>query len=454
MTSPSAGTAPASPCLRTAACATTGWIAWGFLASLALAACGGGADESVTGAWVHESETLGDTVVVRTIAGSVWGDTMVLIPEIAIGEAEGDEPYLFGQPSAMALDPAGRIHVLDHQTREVRTFGSDGRHLRSFGGRGQGPGEFTDPDAMRLLPDGRLVIRDQQGARFSVFDSDGSFVDSWPLRSGFITSTPFQVVTAETGPEDRVQVSHPILLSDADAPMDQWRPVRVRYLVSDPAVQDTLPVPTSGFEATYLEARTENSVSRTTLPFSPREHWTEFADGSTAWGISGTYAVLRLGPEGRLLRIERMDDPVPVDAEHAAAERERITENFRRMDPAWRWRARDIPVHKPWFTALIPGEDGTLWVLRATRSEAEANPSHDPANPRTGPATRWVEPHPIADVFDADGRYLGPVRLPRGFAAWRTPWMSADAVVTVRTHELGHEQVVRYRLVPAAEVEG
>jgi hypothetical protein len=236
--------------------------------------------------------------------------------------------------------------------------------------------------------------------------------------------------------------------------MDEWRPVRVRFLVADPAVKDTLPVPTSGFEAAYLEARTENSVSRTTLPFSPQEHWAEFNDGSAAWGVSSGYGVLRQGPDGRLLRIERTDDPVPVDPGHAAAEGERITESFRRMDPAWRWRAGAIPGPKPRFTALVPGEDGTLRVLRPTRSVAEPNPSHDPNDPLSGPATRRVEPHPVADVFDADGRYLGPVRLPRGFSAWRTPWISTDAVVAVETHPLGHEQVMRYRLVPAAEVGG
>jgi hypothetical protein len=390
--------------------AATGWIAMGVLASLALVACGGDSDDGVRGAWSHETETRGDTTVVRTLAGSVWGDTMVLVPEVAIGEAEGDDPYLFGQPTAMVLDPAGHIHVLDRQAREVRTFASDGRHLRSFGSPGQGPGEFTSPDGMRLLPDGRLVIRDQQGARFSIFEPDGTFIDSWPLRSGFSTGTPFQIVRAEAGSGGGVQVSNPSL-SNSEASIDEWHPVRVRYLVSDPAVQDTLRVPTSGFEASFLEARTENSVSRTTLPFSPQEHWTEFADGSAAWGVSTTFAVLRQGPDGRLLRMERTDAPVPVDPAHAAAERERITENFRGMDPAWRWRAGDIPAQKPWFTALVPGQDGTLWILRPTRSEAEANPAHDPNDPRTGPATRWVAPTPL----------LAPCRAPLRPRGRQTP---------------------------------
>jgi hypothetical protein len=432
---------------------------WALLASLALGGCSGDSGTGgVMGPWSHESATRGDTLVVRTLAGSVWGDTMVLVRELAIGEAEGEEAYLFGQPTAMVLDPSGSIHVLDRQAREVRTFGPDGRHLRSFGGTGQGPGEFTGPDGLRRLPDGRLLIRDQQGARFSIFDADGTFLDSWPLRSGFSTSTPFQVVEgqgAEDGarPGAGVHVSNPSL-ADGEASTDEWRPVRVRYALADPAIQDTLPVPTTGFETAYVEARLENARSRSVVPFSPQEHWTEFRDGSTAWGVSRSYAVLREAPDGRLLRIERVDAQVPVDPAHAAQERERITANFRQMDPAWRWPAGELPGQKPWFSALLPGEDGTLWVLRPTRSVSEPNPRHDPDNPATGPATRWVEEAPVADVFDPDGRYLGPVRLPRGFSFWRTPWLSADVVVAVEAHPMGHEQVVRYRLAPASAGEG
>jgi hypothetical protein len=458
-------------------------------AALALAAvlsgCGDEAGSGMGSEWTAETEVRGDTTVVRTLAGSVWGDTMVLVPELAIGLADAadpaDQPFLFGSPRGMILDRAGRIHVLDQQAREVRTFDADGRHLRSFGRQGQGPGEFSNPDAIRLLPGGEggpggpggaggaggeggdLVIRDQQGARFSVFTAEGEFVSSWPLASGFMTSTPFQVVRVSAGstPDAAgggaagVRVSNPSL-REVGRPLAEWEHVRVRYAPGDPSRPDTVPVPDAPSTPAQIRVESEGSSATYLVPFSPRMVWVELPDGSLAHGVSDRYSILvdrgdgANTENGRFLRIERATDRLAVDPAHAASERERLTAAARNMDPSWRWPSVDIPTVHPWFSTLVPGEDGTLWVFRPTPAVEEENPAHNPESPMSSP-TRWVQPEPVADVFDADGRYLGPVRLPRGFASGRGPWLTRETVVSVATHEMGHEQVVRYRLIPASE---
>jgi hypothetical protein len=420
-----------------------------------LAGCGDEARSGMGSEWTAETEVRGDTTVVRTLAGSVWGDTMVLVPELAIGLAdsadEADRPFLFGSPQGMLLDGAGRIHVLDRQAREVRTFDADGRHLRSFGRQGQGPGEFTSPDAIRILPGGEggeggesggIVIRDQQGARFSVFTAEGEFVSSWPLASGFMTGTPFQVVGGS-------RISNPSL-RDVGRPLAEWEHVRVRYAPGDPSRPDTVPIPDALSTPAQIRVESETGSATYLVPFSPRMVWAELPDGSLAWGTSDRYSILVDRGSGEFLRIERDTDRLPVDPDQAAAERARLTAAARNMDPSWRWPSVDVPTVHPWFSTLLPGEDGTLWVVRPTPSVEEENPVYNPENPMSGP-TRWVQPEPVADVFDADGRYLGPVRLPRGFASARGPWLTTDAVVSVATHEMGHEQVVRYRLVPASQ---
>jgi hypothetical protein len=58
------------------------------------------------------------------------------------------------------------------------------------------------------------------------------------------------------------------------------------------------------------------------------------------------------------------------------------------------------------------------------------------------------------DVFDADGRYLGPVRMPDGFTPQVEGVFTADEVLLrVAEPELGYHQVVRYRIAPRAEAE-
>ena len=49
---------------------------------------------------VAEREVRGDTLVVNNLAGSVWGDTLEMVPEVSIGALDGPEEYLLGQVGA------------------------------------------------------------------------------------------------------------------------------------------------------------------------------------------------------------------------------------------------------------------------------------------------------------------------------------------------------------------
>jgi len=54
-----------------------------------------------------ERDTVGDTVVVRTLAGSVRGEPYTLEPEIRIGVFEGEDAYMFGRVVSLAVAPTG-----------------------------------------------------------------------------------------------------------------------------------------------------------------------------------------------------------------------------------------------------------------------------------------------------------------------------------------------------------
>lgn len=65
-------------------------------------------------------DTVGDTVAVRTIAGSVWGDTAYLEAEVSIGMIEGPDEYLIGDPRSIAVGAGGEIYAGPGDTH-VRT---------------------------------------------------------------------------------------------------------------------------------------------------------------------------------------------------------------------------------------------------------------------------------------------------------------------------------------------
>jgi hypothetical protein len=81
-----------------------------------LIACGG---ESVPRLQV-EHDTVGDTMIVRTVAGSQWGTVATLVPEIRIGVFEGEDHYMFGQVRSLAVAPDGSIYAMDSQVPAQR----------------------------------------------------------------------------------------------------------------------------------------------------------------------------------------------------------------------------------------------------------------------------------------------------------------------------------------------
>ena len=107
----------------------------------------------------------------RSRLGWRIGDT----PSLSIGSQDGEDPYLlFGVEDAVRLDD-GRIVVANSASGEIRVFASDGSHVASFGGIGEGPGEFAqyDPVAVGAWPGDSIVAGAWWRGRIEVFDADG-----------------------------------------------------------------------------------------------------------------------------------------------------------------------------------------------------------------------------------------------------------------------------------------
>lgn len=387
------------------------------------------ADDSIGGEWIADREQFADTTIVRTIGGSVWRDSTSLVPEVVIGELDGPPPVVFGFIAGIDVDAAGQIFVVDRQASEIRVFSPDGEHLDTFGSPGRAPGELVGPDHIRVTTDGRIIVRDQSGADFSVFSDDGDYLAGWPRGSGYGTTAPFYLTESE-------RVVNPSLPGQL-----------VSYDLTGAAL-DTLPVPTLGFEPPTLTVAFEGGSSSWSIPFARSEDWTMTRDGSIIIGSSDSYSFDRRNANGGVLRIERSTDPVEVPTAEAAQARERLTRTIRRSgNPQWNWTGPAVPATKPAFLRLVSGVDGTTWVFREGPSIEKPNPDFDAGEPDAGFPTTWHRPF-VADVFDSDGRYLGPVRLPPSLNwSYPRPVLSSDWVVGVVTHPDGFPQVVRFRLV-------
>lgn len=411
------------------------------LAVLALLAAGCGAGEDAgDGELVMRVDTVGDTIVVRTERGSVWGPRVGLEPVLHIGALDGSEEYTFGRVAGVSLAADRSLLVLDQQALAVRMYDREGRHLRSFGRSGGGPGELAQPTGLAVLPDGRVLVSDPRNGRVNVYSPEGEALDSWPMNAGFFTSNQVRAMR-----DGRAYVVAAL------APMMSER-MESGYIRVGPAGTsvDTIRRPDWDFEPSILTASFEQgggrSISRTGVPFSPGITWTLSPLGYPVGGVTTRYAIESFHHDGRILRMGRAADPVPVTAGERAYREHAVTESMRETDPSWRWSGPSIPATKAPFGAIQVDDDGRIWARIAVPGEVV--PPEERPQPRPGQEPRPPGPEPwrdplVYDVFDPDGQLLGTVAMPPRFTFHGA---RGDEVWGVQRDELGVDYVALFRL--------
>jgi len=107
--------------------------------------------------------------------------TPVLTEDLVIGAAEGDEKYMFSTLYAVQVDTEENIYALDFKEVQIKVFDKSGKHLRTFGKRGQGPSEMQRPARMAVTPDNRILVADFGNLKLLYFSPEGECVDEVPM---------------------------------------------------------------------------------------------------------------------------------------------------------------------------------------------------------------------------------------------------------------------------------
>ncbi|MBT8335417.1 MAG: hypothetical protein KJO11_02370 [Gemmatimonadetes bacterium] len=415
-------------------------LAGPFAATLLIGACGGsssGDSMSVV------RDSIGDTLIVRTVSGSEWGGAEgQLVPEVSVGVLDGPVEQIFGSIRSLAVGADGTLYVMDGQVPAVRVFEADGAYRTTLGRSGGGPGEFGSPDGgMAILSDGRLAVRDPGNARLQIFDANGEASQTWPVvAGGFHTSSPMKRTAGDT-------LWTPVLM-DREVDVSDWQ-MGLQRVAPDGAVTDTVAIPESGYQTPRIEARIETdggaNVSMNAVPFSPDEASTLHPDGWFIHGISDRYAFTLLRPGG-YIRIERDATPTSVTAGEKAEAEAEATRNMRSTDPNWRWNGPGIPDVKPAYDEIYTAMDGRIWVLVELEAVEQDDPDYDPTDPEAI-EDRWRSRYAF-DLFETDGTYVGRVPMPEDVSRYPRPLIRGDQVWAVTRDDLDVQRVVRYRLVP------
>jgi hypothetical protein len=83
----------------------------------------------------------------------------------------------FRQVTDVTWDAAGDIFVSDgYINSRVAKYDRNGNWIKSFGGRGDKPGEFNTPHSIATDRAGNIYVADRYNRRIQVFDSEGQFL--------------------------------------------------------------------------------------------------------------------------------------------------------------------------------------------------------------------------------------------------------------------------------------
>ncbi|MDE2793665.1 MAG: 6-bladed beta-propeller [Gemmatimonadota bacterium] len=379
----------------------------GMVVTCVVAACGGdGANRDA----MVEVDTIGGVVVVRNGTG-LWSESegWQVVEEFRVGGSQWgenpDEELSDSKNTTVTLGPNGQIFVLEFATDRVAVFSGEGEFVRSFGRRGEGPGEFSWPMAMTWDGADRLWVGAGQGGRYHVFDSTGVFQKSVarPVHAAASLQHPLFWENAGSVVEEAAGEGVVLYLrTDTLGHLIDTAAV-IRRLERPPALQDLLPLPTW------------KSFRLVEGHYVPRLRWSRAPDGMIWSAASGELRLAQTTPNGDTLRIIETSHR---SAEFDAADRAVIAEGLAEAGIS----RDDVELVRPLVGAIHVMDDGHILV---------------------GIIERVGEASSIFDVFDPEGFFLGTVDLGFSLPDRGVPSFVGDTIIAVTPGDLDLPYLVR-----------
>jgi hypothetical protein len=311
-------------------------------------------------------------------------------PLLVIGGNEDDTTQIFAVVAGATRLPNGNILVGDRGNFALQLFAPNGRHLRSLGRKGAGPGEFGYLARFWRCGDS-LITWDIDGHRASVFNLDLEFVRFFrfgtpevggqvPYASACNAQGTFVHYGWGTGQDPRpptYRTTAPFWLSRADVEVG---PVLGRFPASERLVHES-------------EGRVVGSGP---LPLG-RESDVAIGRDRVYIGTAESFEILVFGPDGRRLpplrKADAAERPVTradIDAVLELALAAARPDRHRAIQA--QYASIRYPRTLPPYRALRVDALDQLWVEEYPRPQAAA--------------VTWT-------VFAPDGRLVGEAALPR-----------------------------------------
>lgn len=286
--------------------------------------------------------------------------SLILTEDLCIGEEE-TEDFIFSEIRTIEVDNEGNIYVADSKEVCVKVFDKNGKHIRTFGKKGQGPGELQRPARMHLFAGKEIMIYDMANNRISYYSLDGKC-----LREMSTGKYRF----ARAIPDSKGNIIGQVMVFE-DKLVHEIKKF-------DPELNLILEI------ATIEESMTRRVFNMVDQVISVRL----MNNDHIAWGNSPKYEIFIVNPEGKTMR-RIIKDYTPVKITEADKE-EMKKDAFgeRGAPPGYKL---EFPKNYHPFYYFICDDENRIYVQTYEKDK---------------------EGNVYFDVFDAEGRYIIRFSLP------------------------------------------
>jgi hypothetical protein len=106
---------------------------------------------------------------------------LTLREDLTIGKDTEDLNYLFSGLQHTQVDEEEYVYAADWKETQIKVYDKNGKHVRNFGRKGQGPGEIGLPFYLGIFQGNKLVVNDQTNAKFIFFSREGESLKEVPM---------------------------------------------------------------------------------------------------------------------------------------------------------------------------------------------------------------------------------------------------------------------------------
>lgn len=289
--------------------------------------------------------------------------TLKLREDLRIGIESGDENYMFSQLYSIQVSDEEEIIAYDGLEVSIKVFDRNGKFIRKFGQKGQGPGEMQRPNRITLAEDNTITMIDLGNNRFSYYSIEGECIKEIQIGK----YRPF-----EAKADSRGNIYGYVLIQGGKVTLDL-----VKFN------QEFKPTMTI----------TSREMPKTPPPAILLEHihFHVLKDDYLIWGRTYEYEFNILDKESKLVRkIIKDYNPIRITKDN-------LIEEFKRRYPSKKIPPKlpripdHFPNHFPVFEDFLCDDEGRIFVRTYERDESD---------------------NVYYDIFDPEGRYFTQFTLP------------------------------------------